>query len=297
MVGFDDFSPVKRALSSARSVLVALPQLPDDDKLAGGLALFLACKKAGRETTVVCQKEMTVGFSFLVGVDQVKKEPPGKNLQISFDYVEEAIEKVSYNIEGGKFNLVIQPRQGVAPLPSNKVAYSYSGGQADLIFVIGSHSLAHLGQVYDKNKEVFGKEKIVNLDNGEGNAQFGKINLVNPKAACCSELVGKLLTSLELPLDVDIASNLFFGLKKATNNFSSPRVGADTFEVAAFCLRAGARKSVSPPPAKREKKLGLEPMPTEVSASRLPEPAISQPQPGPSPDWFEPKIYQGSSRV
>lgn len=277
MVGFYDFSPIKKSFTSARNVLIALCTSPDDDKVAGALALFLAFRKAGRESSIVCQDGMTVGLSLLVGVDQIKRKVAAKNLLVSFDYIEDSIEKVSYNIEGGKFNLVVQPKEGANPLPSDKVGFSYSGGQADLIFVVGSSSLGSLGQIYEKNKELFDKEKIVNLDNSVNNTRFGKVNLVNTGASGCSEIVGKILSTLKMPVDIDITSNLFFGLQKATGNFSSPQVGADTFEVAAFCLRAGAKKV--------------------ADSVSLPPESVSRPQPGPAPDWFGPKIYKGSSRV
>lgn len=298
MVNFYDFSPVKKTLTTARSILVALPQRPSHDRVAAALGLFLSLKKMGKRSAVTCPDEMTVDFSSLVGVNEISRKINGKNLLISFDYVEDSIEKVSYHIEEGKFNLVIQPKEGSPPLAADRIDYTYSGAQADLVFVVGSLSLDHLGEVYQKNKELFAEEKVVNLDNNVNNTRFGRINLVNERASSCSELIGGLLSRLSLPIDVDIASNLFYGLEMATRNFSSPRVGAGTFEIAAFCLRAGARRQGGKPPFKAEKKkrVGLEPMPAEVSASRAPT-TPEEPAEKPSPDWFEPKIYQGATRV
>jgi len=50
-----------------------------------------------------------------------------------------------------------------------------------------------------------------------------------------------LVEGLSLPIDELEASNLLLGLRAATNSFSAANVGADAFEAAAFCLRAGGR--------------------------------------------------------
>jgi nanoRNase/pAp phosphatase (c-di-AMP/oligoRNAs hydrolase) len=303
MANFYDFSPVQKALTTAQSISIALPKQLDYDKVAAGLSLFLSLKKIGKEVNLLCAEEMTVRFSHLVGVDKINKEVGGNNLVIAFDYIEDSIEKVSYNIEEGKFNLVIQPKEGFPPLSMDKVKYLYAGGKRDMIFVIGSASLEELGEIYQKNKEVFKKEKIVNLDNHPNNNQFGGVNIVDREAPSCSEIVYELLSKLRLPVDVDIASNLFQGLQRATRNFSSPGVRAGTFEAAAFCLRAGVKRGVRKP-LRREEKKGepLKPMPAEVSAARPPDLL----QPGepeeekteePAPDWLEPKIYKGDTRL
>lgn len=298
MNSFYDFSSLKKTLAPAQSILVALPQKSNHDKVAAALSLFLSLKKMGRRSSVTCPDKMTVEFSSLVGVSEISQKIDGKDLLVSFDYVEESIEKVSYHIEGGKFNLVIQPKEGFPPLSTDRVDYSYSGGQADLVFIIGSPSLNNLGEIYQKNKALFEENKVVNLDNGADNTRFGKFNLVNERASSCSEIAGGLVFRLGLPVDVDIATNIFSGLERATGNFSSPRVGAGTFQIAASCLQAGARRQGGRPPfrAKKKEPTGLEPMPAEVSASRAPAtPEKFGEQP--SPDWFGPKVYRGTSRV
>lgn len=274
MEQFDQFSSIQESLSTAQSIFIALPKNPNYDRVAAGLALYLALKKTGKQVFIASPQEMTVEFSSLVGVDKIKTKPEGRNLTISFDYLEDSIEKVSYNIEGDKFNLVIQPKEGFPPLSSDKVKYSYSGGQADLVFTIGIRAIEDLGDFYKDNQRLFEKVKIIDINIEE--------------EASISEKITKLIADLRLPVDGDIASNLFYGIERATGNFSSPKTNAGTFEAAAFCLKAGARKITKkfPGPKKPRPKVTLEPMPTEISA-----------QEKPSPDWLEPKIYKGNTRV
>jgi len=292
------YGQIQEALSTAQSALIVLPQKLNHDKVAAALSAYLSLKKAGKQAVILCFKPMTVEYSSLVGVNQITKKLPGRNLVISFDYLEDSIGKVSYNIEGNKFNLVVQPKEGCPPLSTKRVSYSYSGGQSDLIFIIGASSFEDLGGFYFNNKQLFEQSKTVNLNIDGRNSRFGKINLINSRAACYSEVMAELLHRLKLPVDVDIASNLLQGLEKATGSFSSRMVNANTFEAAALCLRAGAKRHPEKPktapslPASGEtSKPALQSMPAKISAQESPEEKKQEP----SSDWFEPKIYKGNT--
>jgi len=267
-----DLSKLQQALSPAQGILVVIPKNPSLDKMAASLSLYSSLRKSGKVATVTCPQPMTMEFSQLVGVDKVTDKIGSRNLVISFDYIKDSIEKVSYNVEGNKFNLVIQPKAGLPPLDTKNISYSYSGADSELIFVIGVQRLEDLGSFYEGEKKLDGEKPIVNIDYHPQNTQFGKINIFNPQASSYSEIVTLILKTLNLPFDQDIATNLLVGLRSATNNFQSPSVSAGTFEAAAFCLRAGARRMEAPKPSEEEKKKA-------------------------SPDWLAPKIYKGKTQV
>lgn len=266
-----DFQKVQEILSAAQSVLVVLPKTLTVDKVAASLSLYLSLKKANKPMSIISSQSMTVEFSRLVGADKVTDKIGSRNLIISFDYVKDSIEKVSYNVDDGKFNLVIQPKSGFTPLDTKTVNYSYSGGDGDLILIIGAQKLEDLGSLFESERNFFSEKQTVNIDNDGQNTQFGKINIVNSQASSCSEIVDEMIRKLNLPFDQDLATNLLTGLRSSTNNFQSQNVTADTFEAAAHCLRAGASQE-----SKAEEK--------EKTTST-------------SSDWLSPKIYQGKTRV
>ena len=276
MKNLSDFRQIENSLTTAQIIFIVLPPNLNQDKVAAGLSLFLSLKKKGRQVSIASSQPMTVEFSSLVGVDKISQKLGGRNLVISFDYLQDSIEKVSYNIENKKFNLVIQPKDGFPPLSTEKIEYFYSGGKADLVLILGASSLADLGEIYSQNKNLFEEEKTFNF------------NLQSLRAASYSEIVASLLSRLKFPVDVDIASNLLRGLEAATDVFSSPQVSSTTFEAAAFCLRAGARRRGEKP------KTPLKPMPAEVSAEKKPVEEGKKELPR---DWLEPKIYRGTTRV
>ena len=280
MVTPNELTQIQESLTTAKSIFVVLPQKLNLDKVAASLALYLSLKKNQKQVSIFSSQPITVKFSSLVGADQIKSKIEGKNLVVSFDYVEDSIEKVSYNIENNKFNLLIQPREGFSPLSAEKVQYHYSGDQADVILVVGASSLNDLGDLYFQNKKLFDQNKKINLDTNSQSGRFGNLNWVDQEAVCLSELVALLISRFNLPIDGDIASNLLRGLQSATAGFSLAKAKASTFEAVAFCLKAGAKPAGKPTP--------LEPMPPKVSAEKKPEP---------SPDWLEPKIYKGNTLV
>jgi len=296
-----DFTSIEEALGSAQTFAVVLPKNLSQDKIAAALSLGLALKKVNKDVQVVCSTPMTVAYSSLVGVNRITNKLKGKNLVVSFDYTNDSIEKVSYNIDeqGNKFNLVIQPKEGRPALNPQTVQYSYLGATADMIFVIGANRLEEIGDLYFSNKKFFEEGNVVNLDINQSNQQFGKTNFIKPDLASYCEFVALMLATLKIPVDEDIASNLLLGMETATNNFSLNRATPTTFEAVAFCLRAGARR-----PLRKAQEFRPRPQ-YKKNFSRRPTNQQNQNNQGkqedkpvkPSPDWYKPKIYRGDTKI
>jgi len=304
------FASIQKPLSTAQSIFIFLPQNPSFDQVAASLSLFLSLKKTNKTVSLSCPSQMKVEYSDLFGIDKIKTEPSGRNLVVSFDYLEDSIEKVSYNIEDNKFNLVVQPKVGFPPLSPDRVAYNYTGGDADLIFTIGVRDLNDLGDLFRKSESIFDKQKIIDIDLTSKSKRFAQTEVIL-SASSFSEIVARLISQLSLPIVEDIATNLLLGIERATGNFSSPRVSAATFETAAFCLRAGGRRGLGQPRVMGgdKKRIPFKPMPAAVSAAKKPIEPIGQGIPEeptedfkwedqkPSPDWLQPKIYKGNTRI
>lgn len=264
-----NLTQISESLSTAQTVLVVIPQDISHDKVAAALSLFLSLQKLGKQASCLCVKPMTVEYSSLVGVDKVRTKLAGNTLVITFD-IDESTQKVSYDISNNKLKIFVKPNEGFPPLDPKRVVYSNSGREADLVLVIGETPVVNFGKLYEDNRSLFDKVK--------------SINLFDPIAASFSEVIAKLLSQLRLPVDADIASNLLSGIEKATKKYSLPKVGAGTFEAAAFCLRAGGRRL--------GEKIDLKPMTAEVSAQKPPEEKEI-----PSSDWLAPKIYKGNTMI
>ena len=102
---------VRSLLQNAQSVLIALSTANDEDIVAAGLGLYLTLSKMKKQVTIVTSEKVTVEVSHLFGIDKITDQiAGGNNLVVSMPYKDGSIEKVSYHIDGNKFNLVIEPR-------------------------------------------------------------------------------------------------------------------------------------------------------------------------------------------
>jgi len=135
-----DITKVKELLDRATTVVIATHENPTFDSIGSALTLSIGLASLGKKVTVVCPDAMTVELSSFIGVQKVAKEIANKNFVISLDYVDGSIDKVSYNIEGNKFNLVIEPRPGFEGFAEDKVHYTHGGASADLIFTTDTPS-------------------------------------------------------------------------------------------------------------------------------------------------------------
>jgi len=328
-----NIQPISTALQTVKSALVLLPQNPALDAVAAGLSLYLALSKKPINTTIGCSTPMTVNFNRLFGVDKIKPRIGNQNLVISFNYPEDSLEKVSYDKDpqNQKFHLTIEPKAGHQPLDSQNLEYSYTGCQADLIFVVSARSLEDLGVLYQEEKKLFESKSttLVNLSSLDKNSQFGTVNIYDPTASGSSEITLNVIQALNLPLESDIATNLLAGIESSTNNLTSHKVTADTFETIAKLMRLGAKKGhLKTAPSQATSAMPLhKPLPAQIPSKPIPfvspqppqTPAMSPPAPipqpipqprpqtnqpipqttpapaNPSPDWLKPKVFKSSA--
>jgi hypothetical protein len=211
---------------------------------------------------------------------------------VSFPYTEGAVDKVTYNIEGDRFNLLISPKEGMDKLDHTRVKFGYSGGRPDVIITIYTPTLNALGDLYNNQKDKFSGVEIINIDRHFTNNNYGTVNVVDKKAASMSEIMADLLRSLNVKMDKDAATNLYSGILSATNNFSAHAVSAQTFEASAFLLNNGAIRKAAPmpaAPATNPAMNGLQPQaqpmqqPAPVQVPQPVQQPVMQPQPAAQP--------------
>jgi nanoRNase/pAp phosphatase (c-di-AMP/oligoRNAs hydrolase) len=287
-----DIAKVKELLDKANDILIVTHEHPTYDSIGSSLALYLGLESLGKKVSIVCPDAMTVELSSFVAVDKFAADLSRKNFIISLDYEEGSIEKVSYNIEGNKFNLVIEPRAGHTAFSEDKVHYSNSGTTADVIFAVDTIHLGGLKKVYEENKELFTGKTVVNIDRHPNNAQYGQMNIVDPQSSSTAEVVSQLLSGMGVRLTTDIATNILNALYGATEAFQL-RVSAQAFELAAACVKAGGKRFWKP--VTTEEVPAVETV-VEPKLSGGPSASSGQVSQTP-PDWLKPKIYKSSNLI
>ncbi len=291
---------IKEVISQNKAGVIILPLNPSQDALAAASAFYLSLLKMGKIITLACSSEVK---GDLLALDKVQHNLSvnGDSLVVSFPYTDGAIDRVDYNIQGENFNLIITPRPSFPKLDKNQVKFSYTGGQFQFIIVIDSPNLNSLGELYENNQNQFQGKEIINIDRHLINSYYGTINLVDKTISSISELVFKTIKNLEIEIDKDIATNLYFGMVTATNNFTSYSVNAQTFENAAQLLRLGAvKKIIKKSPIKtspqylatgHSENQTIKPL-ESVEKETMPEEKPQTPQ-----EWLKPKIFKGSGLI
>lgn len=295
-----DTTQLRSLLEPARSIAVLLPEHPSYDSVASALSLKLSLENAGKTVVVACASPMTVEFNRLVGVNTVLSTLGSRNLIISFPGQTESVDKVSYNIEQGELQLVITPKANVPDLDVRKLKFTTGVGQMDAAIMVGVGDTRELGALFTSAKEVLANTKLVSLTQGLPFQNYTPTQLYDTDASSISEITAHVIDSMGLPLTADSASNLLDGMEQATANFRH-QVSSGTFETAALLMRRGARRqdvyqpenlppgSVPDAPySSNQSGYGTDSAPVQDEAQ-----AEIKPQ-EPSPDWFEPKVYQGS---
>lgn len=301
-----EVTKVKELLAKAKDVLILTHLGADGDSIGASLALSLGLQSLGKKVTVACAEPITVGLANYVGVNKVVHDLSAKkNFIISLDYVDGSIEKVSYNIEGDKFNLVVEPRAGFESFSPEKVHYSYANANMDLLFTVDTMHLGELGKLFDANKEQLAGKQIVNLDLHPNNALYGAVNMVDTNASTTAEVVARFLSMLGVKLTVDIATNLLNAVYGGTANFSSQNVSPGAFDVASVALKAGGKRFGSDASSVEERPFEETVAPrTEVHSvpehpahdgHHHPDVSVSSPAGQAPADWLRPKIFKSSN--
>lgn len=272
-----ELAQVQKLLPNAQNILIALPADADIDALASGLALYLSLEQVNKKVSIVTEGVIKVEHTHLFGVGQIQNQLPkleGGDFILTIGGVATldgkvpAVEKMDYYPTGNDLNLVFKVVPGQKFEPSH-ITPKFSSGGFELIFILGASSFQSLGSIYQNSSQVFSGVHIVNINNQQNIAPFGATNVIDTQASSLSEIVAQVLSTLGIPLEGDMATNIINGIFEATDNLSAGNISADTYEVVALALRNGGQKPLS----------NIAQPNFEAVVPSMP----SQPQPAPSP--------------
>jgi phosphoesterase RecJ-like protein len=80
----------------------------------------------------------------------------------------------------------------------------------------------------------------INIDHHPSNPGYGDLVYIDPTAPATGQILYELIKDQQLPLDSEIAENLYVAISTDTGSFQYPNTTARTFEIAAELVRAGA---------------------------------------------------------
>ena len=242
----DIIQPIKDTLNTANDIYVFLPQRISIDIVAAGLSLYQALQQTKKNIYIACPTSLDEKYKKITGHDQISQTIGNRNLVISLSVDQkDSIDKVSYNLdeENSTFNLIIQPKSGVSALKSDQVSYSYSGAEAELIFVVGATKLEDLDSFYQSERKLFSQAQIVSLSKYQAN-KFAHYHYTHKSAGSISEIAYYFIKQIGFnQIDKVTATNLITGIDSATQKLQSPLLKADTLSTMAELMRSGGTRS------------------------------------------------------
>lgn len=295
-------------LTKAENIVIVVARSQGFDGVAAGLALYLSLIKLDKNVSIIATAPTVADAQSLYGVDRIGRPEGSKNPVIVIDNAIETVDKVTYFLDKTKLKVVIHPLPGAQEITEDQITVSYASAPANVIFAIGVDNLHDLRSEFTNEQEINPEAWIVNISNLEPSQKFAQIDVVNTQAASISEVTAKMLQDLALPVDEDIAFNLYSGIKVTTDNFAPNMVSQMSFDIASWLLKFGAGKASLArhdlgvhigmpkthfPPAEEmpkeadffEKTPSIEEVETEPQVPEAPK----------SGDWLKPpKIYKGS---
>lgn len=116
---------------------------------------------------------------------------------------------------------------------------SFADLDYDLLISMDCGDLERLGRV----AVLAEKTQLVNIDHHISNTRFGSINLVEEKASATAEIAYKLIKSMGIFIDKDMAECIYTGIVTDTGMFQYSNTTEETHSIAAELIIAGVNPS------------------------------------------------------
>lgn len=230
-------------LAKAQNVLIAVSQNIGFDGLAAGLALYLSVKKLGKNASILAKPPTVNDAKMLYGVDKIGKGGGEKNLVVVVDNAVKNVEKVTYFLDEHKLKIVIHSFPGSKGTAKEDISYEETASKQDLIFAVGFNSISELKNEVTHEQIINSDTWTVSISKNTMSQKFAQVSIHEHQAASISEITAILLQDLALPVDEDIAFNLYSGISHATQMFSPSYSRPSSFEAALWLVKFGAGKA------------------------------------------------------
>lgn len=222
----ENFRLFSNLIDQSENILILLDRNQSADSVSAALFFenFLSTK--GKKIQIVAKSKLPENLSYLGDKITDKIEPP--KLVVSFNWHENAVDKVSYDLEGKNFNFIVTPKD--KKIKPEDINFSYRGKEMDLVITLG---LSNLSRLEEHEKEYIQRKTLVNIDNSSDNQMFGSVNIVDEGSDALCAIIADIAEKSDLSLSPNQAKMLLSGLREATSNFVQVK-NAHTFEVAAY---------------------------------------------------------------
>ena len=222
-------------IEKSERLALALPEKPTFDCLAASEVMLGYFENRGKQVGLLTRlgKEQAIPerFTRLPALAPLLRE-----FIVSFDSSTSPVTQLRYEKEENRINIIFSPKS--SPLKEAQVSFRQGKTFCDAIVAIGIRDLDLLNNLFDSEPELLVSTPVLNIDNSEGNKNYGELNLVNPGCSL-SETAYKLITLADAEtLNQDSATLLIAGILGHSAGFSFAP-GPDSLLAASELMRIG----------------------------------------------------------
>lgn len=227
----ENFTGAKQNISDSKNIYLVTAEEPE--AIASTLALFYTLKDLGKNVNLVIEA-LPQNLTFLAPSLDFISYP--KNFVISIPNKVAQVSQIYYekNDDALKIHLTLENGN----IKKENIAFYFSEAKPDLIITVGIKDYA---KELSEKLNSFGfllDSPILNIDNGQDNQKFGKINLL-ADISLTENVFGLIKDTNGESIKKEPAECLLSGLVFYTENFKT-KLTADIFEIAGKLMKAGA---------------------------------------------------------
>lgn len=230
-------------IQQSNNILLTAHHKLDPDSTGAILALYLICKKLGKQPVALCYEPIPKNLEFLPHIGVIDHDK--KLLQdfiITLFNPDSEVNEIKYSTTNeGYINIIITPKKGA--YSDSDVTFKGMSNKFDLIIVVDCGDKKNMGKLYEENKAIFESTTVINIDHHASNDYFGDINLIDTNVSSAAELVYYIIEHMDAGLiDDDVATYLLLGIIADTGSFQHANTTPDAMKVAGELVRRGARQ-------------------------------------------------------
>ncbi len=270
----DEKKQIVDRLQTANSVLVTVNSNPTVDQLAACIGLTIALNKLEKHATAVFSGQVPDTLEFLRPEETLEKDTNSlRDFIIALD--KSKADKLRYKVEDRVVKIFITPYR--TSINENDLNFSQGDLNVDVVVALGVHEQKELDQAVTAHGRILHDATVITISS-TGRSELGSINWQDEHASSLSEMVTQITKLMgKKVLDEQIATALLTGVVAATDRFRNAQTSAQTMNVSADLMAAGANQQLVTSKLDHSFDVQQQPDPVQQEAARFEAEPAEQP--------------------
>ncbi len=242
-----NFKKFQKLIDNSKNILLVIPPSPNYDILSSAFALHSFLSKEKKEVTIL-SNSLSTKREHLKFLQQPEEKVFVENLDGSRDFLlifnteHSKILDIKIEKEEKETTIRLTPEKGI--IDPRDFSLAPADFNYDVAIILGAPSLESLGDIYQKNTDLFFEVPKININNDSENDDYGQVNLVELTASSISEILSELLFE-QYPtlMEENVAQMLLTGIISATDSFQKSTTTPQAMLIASKLIKAKADQS------------------------------------------------------